>query len=334
MRQISGFMLRSVRDMLRWNVLRIALFVGIPFMVLWIWIGFEIWDYLVAVASMIISWIPFSIVKANGALFIIFFIWFILVLVSFAAITALVGPPLLRHFKEKTYYVYTFTSLMLLSAAWAVVLMAKWDFINAQIQQLLTELPFQTVADASAWLLAFYLLYNAFILTLFILISIFRKIYLEPIRQKEYPHVTLPDERLKKRHHGRLVWDAILFVLFSLVAFPILFIPMANVLVQWVLWAWLYRESYFLSTCNLYCTSDDYEELKKHGVVASAISLMTAMLNFLPVINIFAPFFAQLMFFHWIMEHKGNHAPVTAPEYAGYDEDDEADDNHDKEEEK
>ncbi len=326
MRQLSGFMLRSVRDMLRWNVLRIALFVGIPLMALWIWIGYEVWDYLVGAAAMIISWIPFSIVKANGALFITFFIWFILVLVSFAAITALVGPPLLRHFKERTYYVYTFVSLMLLSAFWAVVLMAKWDYIDSEIQQLLTALPFSTVADASAWLLAFYLLYNAFILTLFIFISMFRKKYLEPLRQEEYPNVALPEERPRKRHHGRMIRDSILFVIFSVVAFPILFIPMANVLVQWLLWAWLYRESYFLSTCSLYCTAADYEELKTHGAVATGISLLTSTLNFLPVINIFAPFFGQLMFFHWIMEHRAQNAARPAatnmPSYAD-DEDDE-----------
>jgi|GEM_PF-517960 len=311
MRELSGFMLRSVRDMLRWNVLRIALFAGIPIMALWIWIGYEVWGYLVDVTAMIISWIPFSIVKANGALFITFFLWFILVLVSFAAVTALVGPPLLRYFRQRTYYVYTFVTLMLLSAFWAVALMAKWDYIDSEIQQLLTALPFSTVADASAWLLAFYLLYNAFILTLFVLISLFRKKYLEPLRLKEYPNVAIPDQRVKKRHHGRMLRDSILFVIFSVIAFPVLFIPMANVLVQWILWAWLYRESYFLSTCSLYCTPEDYEELKKHGAVAAGISLLASMLNFLPIINIFAPFFGQLMFFHWIMEHKTDAAAKT-----------------------
>ncbi|WP_457597463.1 EI24 domain-containing protein [Hydrogenimonas sp.] len=311
MLQLSGFLLRSIRDILRWDVLRLALFIGIPLMALWGWIGYEVWDYMVALTTMAIGWVPFSIVKANGALFIVFFIWFILVLVSFAAVTALVGPPLLRHFKQRTYYVYTFSALLLLSAFWAVALMAKWDFVNAEIQELLTELPFQTVADASAWLLAFFLLYNAYILTLFIVISLFRKSFLETIRKSEYPDVPLPDETLKKLHHGRLLWDAVLFTIFSILALPVLFIPMANVLVQWALWAWLYRESYFLSTCNLYCTVEDYDELRKHGAVASAIAALTAVFNFLPVINIFAPFFAQLMFFHWIMEHRQS-APVPA----------------------
>ncbi|WP_456383116.1 EI24 domain-containing protein [Hydrogenimonas sp.] len=304
MREVNSYLIRSVRDILKWNVLRYTLFIGIPLMGLWIWLSAKIWPYAIAVTSMIIGWIPFSIVKSNGALFIIFFIWFVAVLVSFAAVTALVGPLLLRRFKEKTYYIYTFTSLLLFSVLWALVLLFKWNEIFEEIQKLLTLLPFQTVADASAWLLAFYFFYNAFILTLFLVISLFRKPYLEAIRRIEYPEI-LPNEKgVGKSHHARIFQDAILFFLFSLIAFPILFIPVANVVTQVFLWAWLYRESFFLSTCNLYCDERDYRELREHRVVIRSIAVLTALLNFLPVINVFAPFFAQIMFFHWIMEHK------------------------------
>jgi hypothetical protein len=299
--------------MLRWSTLRFALFLGIPLMFLWIWVGIQTWDYAVAFASAIIDWIPFSIVKANGALFIIFFLWFIAVLVSFAAITALVGPPILRHFKEKTYYIYTFTTLMLLAAFWSGFILVKWEWVFGEIQRLLTYLPFQTVSDAYAWLLAFYFYYNAFILTLFLLISLIRKYFLEPIRLKEYPGVDVPDERVRKFHKSRALWDVALFTLFTVVAFPVFFIPVANVALQLLLWAWLYRESYFQSTCNLYCTPAHYERLKEHRLMNWSIALVAAMLNFLPVINIFAPFFGQLMFFHWIMEERLKEGYDAAP---------------------
>ncbi|WP_353662709.1 EI24 domain-containing protein [Hydrogenimonas sp. SS33] len=307
MQKINGYLIRSIRDILSWNVLRFAIFIGLPLMALWIWIGYELWEYAVAVTSMIISWIPFSIVKANGAEFIGFFIWFIMVLVSFAALTALIGPPILRTFKEKTYYLYTFTALMLLSVFWAWFMLIKWSYISAQLQKLLTELPFQTVADGIAWLFAFYLFYNGFILTLFLIISGFRKYFLEHIREKEYPHIPPISQRLRKSHHVRLVWDMLVFTVLSAIFFPLLFVPVANILVQLFLWGWLYRESYFLSTCTLYCKESDYLELRQHRLTIWSIALLTAMLNFLPVINIFAPFFAQIMFFHWIMEHRQAH---------------------------
>ena len=303
--EMSGFVLRSIRDILRWSVIKYVLLVGIPFMALWIWIGYELWDYAVGVTSMIIEWVPFSIVKANGAFFVIFFLWFVLVLVSFAVLTALVGPPLLRRFKEKTYYIYTFLSLMILSAFWALFLMAKWDFVYDEIKMLLQELPFQTVAEGFAAILAFFFFYDLFILTLYIVVSLFRKGFLEPIRKKEYPDIPLAgDKQLKKRHHGRMLWDIVIYLLLSILTIPVLFVPVANMIVIAALWAWLYRESYFLSTCNLYCTLDEYNEMRRHRVVINAIAIVSSLLNFLPAINVFTPFFAQIMFFHWIMLHK------------------------------
>ena len=308
MKQLNGYMIRSIRDMLTWNVLRFVLFVGLPLMALWLWIGYELWDYAVAVASVIVGWVPFSIVKANGAQFIAFFLWFVAVLVSFAVLTALVGPPILRFFKHRTYYVYTFTTLILLSAFWAWFILIEWDFIDRELQQLLTELPFQTVADGIAWLLAFYFFYNGFILTLYLVVSFFRKSFLERIRERDYPDVPMTVETVKKVHHVRLLWDIVTFLFLSLLLIPLLFVPDANVLMQLLLWAWLYRESYFLSTCTLYCTEKDYRYLREQRMTIWGIAVMTALFNFLPVINVFAPFFAQIMFFHWIMEHQGEAA--------------------------
>ena len=314
MKPVNSYLIRSVNDILKWSVLRYALLVGLPLMGIWIWISMQVWDYAVAVTSMVISWIPFSIVKANGALIIIFFIWFIAVLVSFAAFTALIGPPLLRRLKERTQYIYTFTMLLILSTVWAIVILVKWDYIFAEIQRLLTLLPFQTVADASAWLLAFYFFYNAFILTLFFAISLFRKPFLETIRKIDYPHIPLGKVGVSKKHQVRIVVDSIFFVIFSIIAFPVLFIPIANIFMQLFLWTWLYRESYFLSTCNLYCTEEDYQHLRHHRYMIWSIATLTSFLNFLPVINIFAPFFAQIMFFHWIMEHKGKDVTRYEPQ--------------------
>ncbi len=304
MKKVNSYFLRSIKDILRWDVLKITLGVGLPLMAVWIVIGWLYWDIAVSITSKIISWVPFSIVKANGALFILFFIWFVAVLVTFAAITALIGPPILRKFKEKTYYFYTFSTLLILSAVWALVLLLNWHLVNAQIQKLLTLLPFQTVADGIAWLIAFYLFYNLFILSLYLVISYFRRPYLDAIKEMDYPDIDTSGSGISKKHHLSILRDSTLFIIFSIILFPILFIPVANVFVQLFLWAWLYRESYFLSTCSLYCNEEDYRQLHHHSYTIWSIAIFASLLNFLPVINIFAPFFAQLMFFHWIMEHK------------------------------
>ena len=304
MKQVNSYLLRSIKDLLRWDVLRMALAIGIPLMAIWVAIGWALWYPVVGFTTKIITWVPFSMVKANGALFITFFIWFVAVLVSFAAVTLLIGPPMLKKFKERTYYIYTFTTLLFFSAFWALVILLKWHYIDTEIQYFLTLLPFQTVSDALAWLLAFYLFYNAFILSLYLIISYFKEPFLEGIREMDYPEVDIAEVGISKSHHFSLVRDSVLFVLFSIIAFPVLFIPVANVFMQLLLWTWLYREAYFLSVCSLYCTEEEYQHLKEHNFTIWTIALFASVLNFLPVINIFTPFFAIIMFFHWIMTHK------------------------------
>ncbi len=304
MHKVNGYFLRSIKDLMRWDVLRLALGLGLPLMAVWVVIGWLLWGPMVAVTTQIITWVPFSLVKANGALFITFFVWFVAVLISFAALTALVGPPMLRKFKERTYYIYTFSAILFFSALWALVILLNWPRIDSEIQYFLTLLPFQTVSDALAWLLAFYLFYNAYILTLFLIISYFKEPFLEGIRELDYPEVELDGNGISKSHHYAHFRDAFLFIIFSVIAFPVLFIPVANIFVQLLLWGWLYREAYFLSVCNSYCTEEEYRHLREHNFTIWSIALLASLLNFLPVINIFTPFFAIIMFFHWIMTHK------------------------------
>jgi len=68
-----------------------------------------------------------------------------------------------------------------------------------------------------------------------------------------------------------------------------------------LLWAWLIRESYFLSVASLYGSDDEIKELKKHNFVIWSIAFIASMLNLIPVVNILSPFFALIIFFHWIM---------------------------------
>ncbi len=314
MHSANGYFLRSVKDLLRWDVLRMALMLGLPLLAIWVAIGWVLWNPMIDMTTKLITWVPFSLVKANGALFITFFIWFVAVLVSFAIVTALIGPPILRKFKERTYYIYTFSTILLFSILWALVILFNWPVIDNEIQVFLTLLPFQTVSDALAWLLAFYLFYNAFILTLFLIVSYFRKSFLDGIKELDYQGVEIADTGISKSHRYAHLRDAVLFVIFSIAAFPVLFIPIANIVVQLILWAWLYREAYFLGVCNLYCTEEEYRHLREHNFTIWSIAILASLLNFIPVINIFTPFFAIIMFFHWIMTHKSTNQSLEKAE--------------------
>ncbi len=307
----GGVFLRSLRDLVRGPILTDVLVTGIPMMLLWLGIGWVVWDKLLVWTTKLISWVPFSVVKADGVLLVIFLIWAVAVLVSFAFLTAIVAPLIFRRLKRGFYY-YSFTTLLFLATAWAWYFMANWHTLKSAIaDKLLVWLPFQTVAEGSAALLNFYILYSFYILSLYLVLSFYRKDFLETVREIEYPDAQINATRLKTAHSYIALRDAGMFLILTVLFFPLLLLPIVNVLIQLFLWAWLYRDANFRGTCALYCDESTYNRLKHHSFTIWSIAFFASMLNFVPIINIFTPFFAQLIAFHWIMAERGMKATAT-----------------------
>jgi hypothetical protein len=227
------------------------------------------------------------------------------VLASFAFVTAIFAPLIFRKIR-RGYYYYSFSALLLFAAGWAWYFMANWHTLKVAIaDKLLVWLPFQTVAEGSAWLLNFYILYSFYILSIYLLLSFYRKDFLETVREIEYPDTALNEKKLKTLHSFIALRDGLMFLVMTVVLFPLLLIPIVNVLIQLFLWAWLYRDSNFRGTCKLYCDQSTYERLRHHSFTIWSIAFFASILNFIPIINIFTPFFAQLVAFHWIMQEQG-----------------------------
>ena len=304
--QRGGIFLRSFRDLIRWSILKNVLITGIPLMIIWIFIGYVVWDRLLEITTLIIGWVPFSIVRVDGALLILFFIWSMAVLVSFAFVTAILGPILFKKINSGYYY-YSFGTLIFFAIFWMWVIISNWSIFQSAIaNKLLLWLPFQTVAEGSAWLLNFYILYSLYILSLYLVLAVYRKDFLLTIKEIDYPDVEISDEDIEAKHSFVALRDAILYIILTILCFPLLFVPFVNVLTQMFLWAWLYRDANFIGTCKLICTNKEYQKYKTHKFTIWSIAIFSSILNFLPVLNIFAPFFAQLMAFHWIMQEKLN----------------------------
>ena len=304
MGSVLGIFHRSIRDLVRWVVLREVLITGIPLMLIWLGIGYLVWDDLLKISTDIISWVPFSIIKANGAMLVLFLIWALAVLVSYAFVIAIVGPIFFKKM-HKSYYYLSFSLLILFSALWGWAIIFNWHLLKTAIaDKLLVWLPFQTVAEGSAILLTFYIFYSLYILSLFLILSIYRKDFLETIKEIEYPDLEWKPQNIDTGHGFIALRDSFIFLVLTILLFPLLMIPIVNVLIQIFLWAWLYRDADFRGTCRLYCTEDEFESMRHHKFTIWSIAFTGSLLNFIPIVNIFTPFFTQLMTFHWIMGQK------------------------------
>ena len=300
--KISSCFVKSFRDLFNLDVLKVVLIVAVPLFALFFGILYLFWNPIINISSVLISWVPFSVLQLNGAFFILFFVWFVLVLVSFAFVTALFSPLFLNKIK-KGYYLYSVVAIGFFSLLYAVLLINNWDYVFEEVKKLLVLLPFDTVAKSVSAIVAVYIFYNFFILALFMIIFAFSRQFLEAIRELEYPDVEINVED-KFKFKRAILKDVLIFIGLFMLLFPLFFIPVINIAVQLFLWTKLYRDSFLYFVCNEYCSNEEFEELESQKFKTTFVAFLASLFNLLPVVNFFAPFFAVIMFFHCVMELK------------------------------
>ncbi len=301
--KISSCIIKSFRNLFSQEVLKVIVITALPVFLFYLGVLIVFWNPIINISGELISWIPFSILKLNGAFFILFFLWFLSVVVSFAFATAVFGPIFLNYLKSKYYYLYLIASILFFSLLYAVLFISNWDFINNEVKKLLVLLPFDTVSKGVVAIVSIYIFYNLFILTLFAILFVFAKPFLEAIKELEYGDVNI-DVKEAVGFKKVLFKDILIFLGLFIFLFPLFFIPVVNIGYQLFLWTKLYHDSFLYFVCNEYCSKKEFEEMKKHKIKTVLIALIAASFNFLPIVNFFAPFFAVIMFFHCVMELK------------------------------
>ncbi|WP_281951000.1 EI24 domain-containing protein [Nitrosophilus kaiyonis] len=302
--KFNYFFVKSIKDVLTTDSIKLALITGIPVLLLWFGIGWLLWDVVTSYTYKIITWIPFSIIRANGAFIISFFIWFLATMITYAFIIGLFTNFFYKNIESRFYEFLNVLLILMISVFWSAVIIFKWNLIYEEIKKLLTWLPFETVDQGISYLLAIYIFYNFFVITLYLVVFIYKEPYLSTLKDIHYPDIDSQNNIKSNFAFAILSRDIFLFIVFMLAAVPVLFIPFANFLIIWFLWTWLYKESAFLGVCSMFCADYDFDELKHHRLIIWSIALTASVLNFIPIISFFTPFFVLTMYFHWIMHHK------------------------------
>jgi len=286
-------------EILKWNTMLYALVSGFLITVVWIGIGVYFWDGLVLLSSRVLELVPFSMVRSNGAWMLSTFLWLQVVLLTFAFIFVFFGNIILRSVSKERY-----TSFSLLVAGgsaffWAIVWYFKSDYIYQQFLKLLTWLPFETIEKGVAFLIGFYLIYNAIIVTLLFVTSLFSEPLLVSVEERHFKKDEVVRDHLF-RVVGYTIKDSFIFLLVSLIALPLLFIPLLNIFVQIALWIWLIKDTITYDAAALSYEKVDKEALREHRVALWFISLVTALFNFIPVLHLVGPYFGEISMFHYL----------------------------------
>jgi len=297
MKQTIESILFGFREILTWHTMKYALITGLVVMGLWISLGLLFWESLSSLSLMLIDFLPLNLMISDGAWMLSTFIWLMVVLLTFALIYIFLGNFILTKISQNKYGSFSYILMILSTCFWLLIWYMNDAMINETIRDFLKTLPYTTVEHGLAYLFTIYIIYNAIVISMLFIVNIFNKPLIQHLSSKHY------DGELEQHHTLQAfrytLKDTFLFIIISLLAFPILFIPIINFIAQIILWMWLTKDTLQYNTASLVFDEVNKKELKKYQVDIWFISFITVLFNFIPIFNIFAPFFGEISMFHY-----------------------------------
>ncbi len=184
----------------------------------------------------------------------------------------------------------------------AIILWVFWDSFSSLVASLVSYIPFigsyDIVQSSGSFLGALIVGYGLIIALISLLTSLYSPKLLVKLAKKSYPTIEANDySKISKSVIYNLKATAI-FLILIIFTLPLIFIPIVGQVVMLALWAILLKEPTFYDVSSLFVKEEKrFLSQKSIWIVAIAASLF----NFIPLLNIFAPIFAQIMFMHWLL---------------------------------
>ncbi len=291
------------KEILRAKTMKFAMTGGFIISVIWIVIGAVFWDNIVSLSSSILSFVPFSLLRSNGAWMLSTFLWLQVVLITFALVFAFLGNLIMQKVQREKYASFSLLIGLLSAAFWAIVWFYEGDYIYAQFLKLLTWLPFETIEKGLAYLIGFYIVYTGIIVTIIFVTSAYSSSFLQRVKEKHFPYDTMHDE-YEYKTIKQTVKDTAIFTAASIISFPLLFIPVANFIILVGLWVWLMKDTLACDTAAFVFGEVDKEKLKEYKGAIWGLTFIGSLFNFIPIFNVFGSYFTELSMFYYLKEKR------------------------------
>ena len=244
---------------------------GVFWGIFWIILGFILWEPLSKFTKTIIGILPFKFIQHAGAEFIAIIIWLQLILVTIGVFFSL-----FNNLIKRKYFSIIFSFIIALF--WTFIFMFKYESIVNTLNYLIRYFPFDTIEDTVAFVMNIFLLYSFFIASIYSSFQIFSEKTVKKILQEEYPEIEIHKINIFKLAYI-IMRDMFIFVIAFSVFYIMLFIPLINLIIIALLWYLLIKNS-----LNQYVIMMIGESRENKLLI-----FVNLILNFLPVVNIFAP---------------------------------------------
>lgn len=279
-------------------IMKYIVAIGAVVSIVWIFVGFFFWNGIIHISTSLVELVPFSFIKTNGAIFFSTFLYMQVVLITFAVLHAFIMNLYMQKDSETKSGFVTLSLVTGSAFFWALVWFMNAGTIHTQLEKLFTWLPFETVEIAIAYLLGFYFIYNMIIVTMTMVASFYAPQFLMRVRERECPYDNVYEN--EKSILGYTLRDGAVFVAASLLAFPLLFIPFVNFIAQIALWIWLAKDTLFFDAASMLYKDPKKRDFKSYAPAIWSITMVGAFFNFIPVINLFGPFFSEIAMCYYL----------------------------------
>lgn len=281
---------KSLRDR---EVIRFCILNGIIWAAVWISLAFVLWEEVFNITAFLINLLPFKFVQNAGAEFIFMILWLQAVLISIGVFFSLFNS--LLNKKLISIVVALFFAIF-----WFVVFIYFKNEILNYLEKLIRIFPFESIEQAVAVVLAVFVFYSFYILSIFLGFIFISEKRVITLLKEEYPYIEISSTLPKIKIAFVLVKDFLIFILALIFLYPLMFLPVINVFIIVGLWAYIVKNALY-ETVKALIGNDNINIGSK---LLWGFSVLSVFLNFIPVVNLFAPAIGVFSIAHYIMEKK------------------------------
>jgi len=175
-----------------------------------------------------------------------------------------------------------------------------WGVLTNIIASYLSWIPWEWVQTSGASVATLLLTYMLFIMMVSLLTSLYSEKLLLSLAKKRYPDVPVIGSADITTSILLTLKASIVFLVLFIITLPLLFIPIFGQVLVLYLWSILLKEPTIYDVGSLFI--NDKKILKEKKKKTSILAMIAALFNYIPLVNIFAPVFAQILFLHHILK--------------------------------
>jgi len=174
-----------------------------------------------------------------------------------------------------------------------------WSTLSNFITSYLSWIPWEWLQTTGASVATIALAYMLIIIAISILTSLYVEPLLKKLAAKHYPQVKVVGSPNISTSVFLSIKSGTIFLLIFMFTFPLILIPVFGQVYMLWLWSILLKAPTVYDVSSLFIT--DKKEIKAKTKKSTSIAMIASLFNYVPVLNIFAPVFAQILFLHHIL---------------------------------